>query len=445
MESFMQVFNLVKDTCHESISDVAFNLWISPLEPVKLESDTAYLFIKSEFQKNIITDKYMPLLLKAFNQVLGFDVKIEIMTEDTENQNNEKAPIELDDHILTDGTTPSGDYEYTFDTFIVGSSNNFAVAACKAVASKQSGTYNPLFIYGPSGLGKTHLLMAIRHEIHKNTPETNVIYVNGETFTNEFITAIENETTNQFHTKYRNADILLVDDIQFVAGKERTQEEFFHTFNELHRTGRQIVLASDRPPKDIKTLEERLRTRFESGLITDISTPDFETRIAIIRRKAELLDIEIPDEVAEFIANRLKNNIRQLEGAVKKIKAYKLLAGSNPSITVAQHVIKDILTDTQPVPVTIKRIISEVGRTYGISPEDIEGPMRTTPISNARKVAIYVVREITQLPLQEIGAKFNNRDHSTIVYALKDVEKNMKKDSHYKGIVEDIIKNIRDN
>lgn len=445
MESFMQVFNLVKDACHENISDVAFNLWIAPLEPVKLENDTATLYIKSEFQKNIIIDKYMALLSRSFNQVLGFDVQINIVTEDTENQREGGMPIELDENTQTDGTMPNGDYEYTFETFIVGSSNNFAVAASRAVAAKQSGTYNPLFIYGPSGLGKTHLLMAIRHEILKTTPESDVIYVNGETFTNEFITSIENETTAQFHSKYRSADILLMDDIQFVAGKERTQEEFFHTFNELHSAGRQIVLASDRPPKDIKTLEERLRTRFESGLITDISTPDFETRIAIIRRKAELLDIDVPDEVAEFIANRLKNNIRQLEGAVKKIKAYKLLAGSNPSITVAQHVIKDILTDTQPVPVTIKRIITEVGRTYGISPEDIEGPMRTTPISNARKVAIYVVREITQLPLQEIGTKFNNRDHSTIVYAIKDVEKNMKRDSHFKGIVEDIIKNIRDN
>ena len=445
MESFMQVFNLVKNACHEGISDVAFNLWISPLEPVKLENDTAYLFIKSEFQKNIILDKYFKLLSKSFNQVLGFDVKIEILTESADQQKKgEKNLVELDSKTVSD-SMPNGDYEYTFDTFIVGSSNNFAVAASRAVASRQSGSYNPLFIYGPSGLGKTHLLMAIRHEIQKNNPDINIIYVNGESFTNEFITAIENETTNQFHTKYRNAEILLVDDIQFVAGKERTQEEFFHTFNELHRNGRQIVLASDRPPKDIKTLEERLRTRFESGLITDITTPDFETRIAIIRRKAELLDIDIPEEVAEFIANRLKNNIRQLEGAVKKIKAYKLLAGSSPSIAVAQHVIKDILTDTQPIPVTIQRIIEEVGRTYGIAPEDIEGPMRTTPISNARKIAIYVVREITQIPLQEIGVHFNNRDHSTVVYAIKDVEKTMKKDPHYKVVDEDIIKNIRDN
>ena len=443
MESFMQVFNLVKEACHESLSDVAFNLWIKPLEPVKLESDTATLYVASEFQKNIISEKYFPLLKKNFSQILGFEVNIEIITEDSENQKKDPLPPEETELPAGEGITPSGDYEFTFETFIVGSSNNFAVAACKAVASKQSSSYNPLFIYGPSGLGKTHLLMAIRHEVLRRDPNVNILYVNGESFTNEFITAIENETTNQFHNKYRNADILLVDDIQFIAGKERTQEEFFHTFNELHRNGRQIVLVSDRPPKDIKTLEDRLRTRFESGLITDITLPDFETRIAIIRRKAELLEIEIPDEVAEFIANRLKNNIRQLEGADKKIKAYKLLAGSNPSISVAQHVIKDILTDSQPVPITINRIISEVARTYGVSSEDIEGPLRTSTISNARKVAIYVVREITQLPLQEIGVKFNNRDHSTIVYALKDVEKMMAKDSHFKGVVEDLIKNIR--
>lgn len=443
MESFMQVFRLVKETCHEQISDVAFNLWIDPLEPVKMENDTVVLFIKSEFQKNIITDKYLTLLKHAFNQVMGFDVQIEIQTEDTENKQIDPLALQHESPELQESMA-NGEYDYTFDTFIVGANNNFAYAACKAVASRQSGSYNPLFIYGSSGLGKTHLLMAIRHEMEKNWPELNIIYVNGEAFANEFITAIQNQTTDAFHNKYRNADILLVDDIQFVAGKERTQEEFFYTFNELHQLGHQIVLVSDRPPKDIKTLEDRLRTRFESGLITDISTPDFETRIAIIRRKAELLDLDIPDEVAEFIANRLKNNIRQLEGAVKKLKAYKLLAGSNPSISVAQHVIKDILTDTQPIPVTIDRIITEVAKTYGTTPEDIRGKKRSAQVSNARKVAIYIIRDITELPLKTIGSEFN-RDHSTMVYAIDDVEKNMKTDSHFKGVVEDIIKNVRDN
>ena len=235
-----------------------------------------------------------------------------------------------------------------------------------------------------------------------------------------------------------------MDDIQFIGGKESTQEEFFHTFEALHQAGKQIVLTSDRPPKEIKTLEDRLRTRFEWGLLADIQPPDFETRIAIIRRKAELMDIQIPDEVAEYIANRLKNNIRQLEGAVKKLKAFKLLAGTPPSILIAQNAIRDILNDNQPVPVTVERIISEVGRTYGVSSADIRSTKRSAQISQARQISIYIVRDITQMSMSSIGEEFGGRDHSTIVYAIQQVEKNMKQDSRYKETVEDIIKNIRD-
>lgn len=457
MESFLEVFNHVKNICAQQITDVAYNLWIKPIEPVRLDTETAYLYVKSDFQKKLLNDKYLALLSASFKEVLGFEVNIEILTEDTVSQfvdiskmdaavspeSDEPSLSVMSNETLEQAVT-GGEYEYTFDTFIVGSSNNFAYAACKAVAQKQAGTYNPLFIYGPSGLGKTHLLLAISHEIQKNDPSTKIIFVNGEAFTNELISAIGKGSTHDFHNKYRTADILLVDDIQFIAGKESTQEEFFYTFNELHQVGKQIVLTSDRPPKDIKTLEERLRTRFEWGLLTDISTPDFETRIAIIRRKAELLQIDIPDEVAEFIANRLKTNIRQLEGAVKKLKAYKLLAGSPPSITVAQNVIRDILNDNQPIPVTVERIISEVGRTYGVSPADIRSKKRAAQISLARQVSIYVVREITQMSLASIGEEFGGRDHATIVYAIQQVEKNMNKDSYFKEVIEDIIKNVRD-
>jgi len=385
--------------------------------------------------------------------VLGFEVKIVIITESELNINvpaykeEEKPAMDEDPNMKfeLEKSFAGAEYDYTFDTFIVGSSNDFAYAACQAVAKRQTGAYNPLFIYGPSGLGKTHLLMAISHEIRRNSPETNIIYVNGEAFANEFITAIGNETTSQFHEKYRSTDILLVDDIQFIAGKERTQEEFFYTFNELHQINKQIVLTSDRPPKDIKTLEDRLRTRFEWGLLTDISTPDFETRIAIIRRKAELLEIEIPDDVAQFIANRLKNNIRQLEGAVKKIKALKLLAGTHPSVSMAQNVISDILNDNKPLPVTIDRIITEISRTYNVSPEDIRSTKRSANISTARQISMYVVREITQISLSSIGEEFGGRDHSTVVYAIGQVEKLMKRDVKAKETIEDIIKNIRDN
>ncbi|MDE5852717.1 MAG: chromosomal replication initiator protein DnaA, partial [Oscillospiraceae bacterium] len=332
----------------------------------------------------------------------------------------------------------NSDYQYTFDNFIVGSTNSFAYAACKAVSQHQSGAYNPLFIYGPSGMGKTHLLLAIRHKVKNTNPALNVVYINGEAFTNEFITAIEQEKTREFHEKYRNVDFLLMDDIQFLAGKIQTQEEFFYTFNELHQIGKQIVLTSDRPPKDIKTLENRLRTRFEWGLLADIAPSDFETRVAIVRRKAQLLQIDIPDEVINYIAKNLKNNIRQLEGAVKKIKAYKLLADSSPSIAMAQSVIRDILNDDQPTPVTIEKIISEVSRTFNVSESDIRSTKRQSQIAKARHISIYVVREITQLPYEEIGKEFSNRDHSTITHSLKKVEMLIKKDSKQKEIIEDI-------
>lgn len=455
MESFSEVVSLVKDYVKERVSDVAYNCWITYIEPVKFEEGKAIIYIKTAFQRDILIKQYLDKICSGFESVLGFPVEVTICTEDDiKNYTNKKefssaSPYhpQNSDHTgysktekkLDDG----GNYEYTFDTFIVGPSNNFAYAACKAITTQQPGSYNPLFIYGPSGLGKTHLLMAIANETHKMHPEQNIISVSSETFTNELIASIQNKTNDNFHNKYRKADILLVDDIQFIAGKESTQEEFFHTFNELYQVGKQIVLTSDRPPKDIKTLEDRLKSRFEWGLLTDISPPDFETRIAIINRKADLLQIEIPPDVSEFIANRLKTNIRQLEGAVKKIKAYKLLAGSPPSISVAQTVIKEILNDNQPVPVTVERIIEEVAKTYSVSPEDIRSQKRSAQISIARQVAIYIVREVTQMSMAPIGEEFGGRDHSTIVYALNQIKKQIETDSRQKAIIDDIIKNIK--
>lgn len=451
MTSFNEVFESVKKYCTDSgkIGETAHKLWIQTLEPVKLDLDTntAVFFVNSEFQKKITLDKYENLLKEAFAAVLGFDVEINITTQDdikTNEIENEKKNIE-EKKLELAKSFENAEYDYTFDTFIVGRSNEFAYAACTAVANSKNGsTYNPLFIHGPSGLGKTHLLTAISNTIKKRNPSSNIIYVSGDSFTNELISAIRTETTPQFHQKYRSADVLLVDDVQFIAGKESTQEEFFHTFNELHKIGKQIVLTSDRPPKDIKTLEDRIRTRFEWGLIADISIPDFETRIAIIKRKAELLDLNIPNEVAEFVANRLKTNIRQLEGAVKKIKALKHLSGSAPSIAMAQGVIRDILNDNQPIPVTVDAIINEVANIYGISPEDIRSNKRSAQISTARKISIYVIREITEMPLASIGEEFGGRDHSTIVYSIKHIEECIKKDIHLKEIVDDLVKNIRD-
>jgi chromosomal replication initiator protein len=451
MNSFDEVFAHVKKYCLDqgNIPEVAMELWIDILRPIRLDGTTALFSIQTEFQRDVVLNNYEELLKEAFLHTLGFEVNLQIQVEDEVSQlpvNSHKTQ-NFDElakrHKELEHSFEGANYEYTFDTFIVGGSNEFAYTACKAVAKEPGHNYNPLFIYGPSGLGKTHLMHSIAHEVHQNHPEYKIIYVTSEEFGNDLISSLNDGNMTSFHEKYRNADVLLIDDIQFFSNKERMQEEFFHTFNKLHAEGKQIVITSDKPPKELKTLEERIRSRFEWGLIADITTPDFETRIAIIRRKAELLDLYIPDDVAEFIANRLKSNIRQLEGAVKKLKALKHLAGSAPSISMAQSVIKDILSDDQPVPITVEKIIVEVADVYGVSPEDIRSSKRSSQISTARKVAIYVVREITQMPLQAIGTEFGGRDHSTIVYSISNVEAAMKHDEHLKQLVEDIIKNIR--
>ncbi|MDD3428890.1 MAG: chromosomal replication initiator protein DnaA [Oscillospiraceae bacterium] len=433
MNSFDEVFAAVKEYCQGRLVAATYNLFIDGIEPIGFNGATATLRARSEFIKDTIEKRYTDLFNEAFKEILGFEVEIELITPDEPVLPS--APIETQ--------APVGSYAFTFDNFIVGSTNKFAHAAAQAVATNPSGAYNPLFIYGDSGLGKTHLENAIRIEIAKNHPEFNIVYVDGEAFTNEIISAIRSGSTAEFQQKYRAADVLLVDDIQFIGGKESTQEEFFHTFNTLYNAGKQIVLASDRPPKEIKSLEDRLRTRFEWGLTADIQPPDFETRCAIINRKASLLGLELPDDVTEFIASKLKNNIRQLEGAVKKLNAYRMLEGIQPVIGVAQNAIKDILNETQPIPITIEKIVSEVARTYNITPADIRGRKRSANISNARKTAMYVVREITGMSMEDIGKEFGDRDHSTVVYSLSEVDKRMETDSRLKETVEDIIKNAR--
>ena len=437
MNSFNEAWSLICDFCKTNITDVAYKTWISRIEPVKLDFDEgkAVLMVPNEFHRQTLNRCYKNLLTNAFEQIFGSGIDICFSIPDE----IEKAGKKSDQNLAIDS-----DYEFTFDTYIVGSSNKFAHAAALAVAANPAGAYNPLFIYGNSGLGKTHLLYAICNDIKKSNPDKTFLYIKGDDFTNELIDSIRKNTTSEFHQKYRQTDVLLVDDIQFIAGKDSTQEEFFHTVNSLYEAKKQIVLTSDSPPKEIQTLEDRLRTRFEWGLIADIQPPDFETRIAIVKRKAELLDIKIPNEVCEYISKKLKNNIRQLEGAVKKMKAHHLLGGEPMGIQTAQLAISDILNNDQPPPVTIEKIIEEVARTFGVSPEDIRSSKRSSSISNARQISMYVVREITQLPLVSIGEEFGGRDHSTIVYALQQVEKIISKDQKTKAMVEDIIKNIRD-
>lgn len=449
MNSFDEVFEQVKRYCaeHELIARVAMDTWIDAMVPVSLEGKKAVFQVDTEFQQGIILSNYKKSLETALENIMGFKIDITVNIQSKESPAVPNSPDigRIDEkHEELQKSYEFAEYDYTFDTFIVGRSNEFAFAACKAVASDTAASYNPLFIYGASGLGKTHLVTAIKHEIIKNNPDRNAIYVTGETFGNELIKSIDQRDTTVFHDKYRQADVLIVDDIQFFSGKERMQEEFFHTFNKLHSEGKQIVITSDKPPRELKTLEERIRSRFECGLIADISAPDFETRYAIIRRKAELLDLKIPDEVTEFIATRLKTNIRQLEGAVKKLKALKMLANTSPTISMAQSVIRDILTDDQPIPITVEKIIAEVANVYGITAEDIRSGKRTSQISTARKVAAYVVREVTGMPLAAIGMEFGGRDHSTIVYAINTVNDAIKKDSNLKDLVDDIIKDIRE-
>ena len=438
MDSFKDVLEAAQMYCKAQMAEPTYNLYIDGLEPISFEDPSHItLSVRNDFICKIVTDRYLGLLKEAFKSVLGFDVDITLVVPSTPPHE-----VVLAQQYEANPASPQGNYEFTFENFIKGPSNQFAFAAAQAVAANPSGAYNPLFIYGGSGLGKTHLLTAIQTEIKRTHPDFVIMYVTCEQFTNELIAAIRAGSTEDFRMKYRVADLLLVDDIQFIAGKESTQEEFFHTFNSLHDAHKQIVIASDRPAKEIKSLEERLRTRFEWGLTADIQPPDFETRVAIVKRKAELLNLDLPDDVAEYIANHLKQNIRQLEGAVKKLNAYYMLEGIAPCIGVTTTAIKDTLNDTQPIPVTIEKIINEVARTYNVIPSDIRGKKRSANVSAARQMSMYIIREITGMSMEAIGSEFQ-RDHSTVVYSINTMEKNIGKDRHLKETVDDIMKNIR--
>ena len=335
--------------------------------------------------------------------------------------------------------------DYTFENFIVGGSNKLAEAACRAVANHTEDSFNPLFIYGGSGLGKTHLLCAIRNSVRAKNPSMKVLYLKGDEFTNEMVEAISQGVAARkiFREKYRYLDMLLIDDIQFIGGKESTQEEFFHTFNTLYEGKKQIVLTSDRPPKEIKTLEERLRTRFEWGLIADIQPPDIETRIAILNRKAKDLGVDLSPEVADYIAQRLKKNIRQLEGAIKKLKALLILDHVEINIAAAQNAIRDVLSDNVTVPVLIDRVLSEVSSYFGLTAEDLCSKKRTAEIAMARQIAMYAIREMAAVSLTQIGDVFGGRDHTTVMHSIHKVEDEMKVNPHLKSDVDEIMANIK--
>jgi len=332
--------------------------------------------------------------------------------------------------------------KYKFDSFVIGNSNRFAHAACLAVAEAPAKAYNPLFIYGGVGLGKTHLMHAIGHYILQNNSKAKVVYVSSEKFTNELINSIKDDKNEEFRTKYRNIDVLLIDDVQFIGGKERTQEEFFHTFNALHENNKQIILSSDRPPKEIPTLEDRLRSRFEWGLIADIQAPDFETRIAILKKKADLETINIPNEVMVYIATKIKSNIRELEGALIRIVAFSSLTNREISIDLASEALKDIISNRQSRQVTIELIQDIVANYYNLRIEDFKSPRRTRNIAYPRQIAMYLSRKLTDMSLPKIGEEFGGRDHTTVIHGYEKISECLKKDDSLKNAIAEITKKI---
>ena len=468
---FLELLNALWDGIKEYyrgiMGDTISEVWFGGLEIKSFEDNVITMVTPSEIKINIIKSKYIPQIEQKFSENLGMDVKVNlIFSGDTkqvqelrerfaraakEEEAAHKAalstvPPEALEPVpkpTVGSTMPPFKFEYTFDNFIVGNSNKFAHAACIAVANHPATDYNPLFIYGPSGLGKTHLLYAITNEFKRKRPDIKVIYIKGEDFTNQMIECMAHRTMNEFRDKYRSCDILMIDDIQFIAGKISTQEEFFHTFNALHEDGKQIILTSDKPPRDIQTLEDRLKTRFEWGLIADIQPPDPELRVAIIKKKADQIGIKISDEVLEFLAENLRSNIRQIEGAVRKLSAMSFVYGKVITMETARGCIDELLGGAEPVNVTVDKIFTAVYKKYGIKKEDIIGERRTKDIAQARHIAIYLIREITDMSFPGIG-KILNRNHTTIISSIDTVEKKIISQQSFSMEIDGLIKSIKE-
>ena len=445
LEELWQIWRLVKESFRDTLSETTINLWFGDVEIISFENDTLTIGSPGEFKFKTIQAKYIDKIRQRFCELLGFDIHVNLVftgsavTADqvkaqtvgfSSNGEDQEPPV-----------MPSYNFEYTFDNFIVGNTNKFAHAACVAVANNPATNYNPLFIYGNSGLGKTHLMCAIINQIKNNNPDVKIIYTKGEDFTNQMIACLASRTMEEFRDKYRKCDVLLIDDIQFIAGKIAIQEEFFHTFNALFEEKKQIILTSDRPPRDIKTLEDRLKSRFEWGLLADIEPPDLELRIAIIKKKAEDVNLKIPDDVLTFLGENLRSNIRQIEGTIKKLGALSFLSGTAVTMDVAKDCLLEFLGGAEPVNVTVDKIFSAVYHKYGISREDITGAKRNKEIAAARHVTIHLVRELTEMSLPNIGKIFN-RDHATIMASLKAVEKRLNTEIGFPGEYADLQKEV---
>ena len=398
------------------------------------------ILVPNDFTKGILEDRYLNLIESSINQLSLKKYKIKFVLDEKYIEDLEEEPKSLN---LTQKNYPNLNPKYTFDTFVIGNSNRFAHAACVAVAESPARAYNPLFLYGGVGLGKTHLMHAIGHHIVTQKKDAKVVYVSSEKFTNELINSIKDDRNEEFRNKYRNVDILLIDDIQFIAGKERTQEEFFHTFNSLHEANKQIIISSDRPPKEIPTLEDRLRSRFEMGLITDIQAPDFETRIAILRKKAQMENIEVSNEVTNYIAKNIKSNIRELEGALTRVIAYSSLTNRTISFDLAVEALKDIITTTKNEEITVNRIKEKVASVFNIKMEDFNSKKRTRSIAYPRQIAMYLSRELTDLSLPKIGEEFGGRDHTTVIHAHDKIVKDIQVNEEIKSKIDKIILDLK--
>ena len=435
MNSYSEFWDAVCNYCRENMNTIAFNMWIQPLKLIKLESERVILAAPG-FKIDLIMDKYRQLIEEAFFNVMGFNVELELIPA-------ENVPKENIEQNETSTTSNPESEKLTFNNFVVGPSNKFAYTASMRVAENPGSVFNPLFIYGNSGLGKTHLLNAIIEKIKSTNPDANIVFTTSEDVTNDLTFALQTKTTYDFHNKYRTCDALLIDDIQFIAGKAQTEEEIFHTFDTLINAGKQIVLTSDKPPSAIPKIEDRLKTRFESGLLCDIQPPDFETRVAIIKDKANYLRFELPDDVCSFIAENIKSNVRQMGSSVKNIYAYCSFNNVIPTVDIAKDILKDILITSQPVSVVIDNIIEKVSFTFGVTAEQLKSERRDANINNARQAAMYIIREITDLSQDEVGKVFG-RNHSTVNSSLKNVHQKMSSDSKYKNLINEIIKNIND-
>ncbi len=402
--------------------------FLKVMRPVGLQDDTFVFAVPNRFAKDWVEQRLLGVVRGALRAAVGRAVDVRITVTEGPAPTPAPRPVAMPAPIrIPEGLQLSP--KYTFETFVVGAGNRFAHAAALAVAEAPARAYNPLFIYGGVGLGKTHLLQAIGHRV-LSAGVARVAYVSSEKFTNELINSIRDDKTLEFRQRYRNVDVLLIDDIQFLAGKERTQEEFFHTFNTLHEASHQIIISSDRPPKEIPTLEDRLRSRFEWGLIADIQPPDLETRIAILRKKAESEGIAVPDEVAEFIAQRIATNIRELEGALVRVVAYASLTRLPVSVELAADVLRDLLPSTRARVVTISAIQQALAEFFGIRVEEMRAKRRTKGVAFPRQVAMYVAREITDASLPRIGEEFGGRDHTTVMHACQRVRETLRRDAH---------------